>query len=96
VAPLFDPQTGFLNLARCRHVLGVEQPLPDGTAFHDNAEFDSSSLHQISGDRLLDIVQGLAVQEFCPILDAGYQFAVSIGFYLRNDHRQEQAQKEAA
>jgi hypothetical protein len=83
-APLFDVVTGFLNLAKCRHVLGVEQPLPDGIKFHDNAEFDSCDGHQISGDNLLDIIQGLDGQEFCPVLDAGYQFAVSIGIYVRN------------
>jgi hypothetical protein len=82
-APLFDRETGFLNLAGCRHVLGVKQPLPAGIEFADNAEFDSMDGHQISGDRLLDIIAALDGQEFCPVLDAGYQFAVSIGFYVR-------------
>jgi hypothetical protein len=83
-APLFNPATGFLNLARCRHVLGVKQPLPAGIKFHDNAEFDSCDGRQISGDNLLNIVQGLDAQPFCPVLDAAYQFAVSIGFYVRS------------
>jgi hypothetical protein len=83
-APLFDQGTGFLNVAKCRHVLGVEQPLPDGVEFHTNAEFDSHSGTQISGDNLPDIIQGLEGQPFCPVLDAAYQFAVSIGIYVRN------------
>jgi hypothetical protein len=83
-APLFDQGTGFLNAAKCRHVLGVEQPLPDGIKFLDNAEFDNTSGQQISGDRLLNIIQSLDGQLFCPVLDAAYQFAVSIGVYVRN------------
>ncbi len=79
-APLFDPAAGYLNLARCHHVLDVNQPLPAGIKFADNAEFDSMDGHQISGGRLLDIIDALEGQEFCPVLDAGYQFAVSVGF----------------
>ena len=81
-APLFDPKTGFLNLARCRHVLGVEQKPPVGIAFVDNFEVDSTDLHQISGEHPLSIVRQLDAP-FCPVLDAVYQFAVSIGFYIR-------------
>ena len=80
--PLFDPTTGVLNVARCRHVLGVSQPLPAGIKFLDNAEFDSMDGHQISGRKLLDIIQELD-EPFCPVLDAAYQFAVSIGLYVR-------------
>lgn len=56
---LFDAATGVLNVARCRHVLGVRQPLPKGIKFLDNAEFDSFDGHQISGRRLLDIIAEL-------------------------------------
>src|ERR1017187_4157397 len=31
--PLFNPATGILNVARCRHVLGVQQPIPQGIKF---------------------------------------------------------------
>jgi hypothetical protein len=81
--PLFSPQTGVLNVARCQHVLGVQQPLPAGIKFAENAEFDSLDGHQISGRRLLDIVTDLDGQPFVPVLDAAYQFAVSIGIYVR-------------
>jgi hypothetical protein len=84
--PLFDPATGVLNVARCRHVLGVRQPLPKGIKFLDNAEFDSFDGHQISGLRLLDLIAELD-EPFCPVLDAAYQFAVSIGLYTRQPKR---------
>jgi hypothetical protein len=78
--PLFAD--GVLNVARCPHVLGVEQPLPKGVRFVENCEFDNVDGHQISGRDLLQGVRDLA-QPFCPVLDAGYQFAVSIGLYVR-------------
>jgi hypothetical protein len=89
---LFDYHNGVLNAARCRHVLGVSQPPPAGVRFLDNAEFDSLDGHQISGRRLLEIIQELD-EPFCPVLDAAYQFAVSIGIYVR---RAADEQKEAA
>jgi hypothetical protein len=83
--PLFNTATGVLNIARCKHVLGVKQPLPEGIEFVANAEFDNCTGHQISGDDVLDIIRRLPVGEkFCPVLDAAYQFAVSIGIYVRN------------
>jgi hypothetical protein len=80
--PPFDSETGVLNLASCPHVLGVKQPLPAGIKFFDNAEFDSLDGHQISGEKLLDVIHRLD-QPFVPVLDAAYQFAVSIGIYVR-------------
>jgi hypothetical protein len=80
--PLFDSESGVLNVARCPHVLGVKQPLPSGIEFSENAEFDSMDGHQISGRQLLDVIQDLD-EPFVPVLDAAYQFAVSIGLYVR-------------
>ncbi len=77
-----DPKTGVLNVARCRHVLGVEQPLPADIKFVDNFEFDSMDGHQISGGDMLETIRELSIP-FCPVLDAAYQFAVSIGLYVR-------------
>ena len=79
---LFDSTTGVLNVARCPHVVGVKQPVPDAVKFVDNFEFDSMDGHQISGGNMLEAVCELSVP-FCPILDAAYQFAVSIGLYVR-------------
>jgi hypothetical protein len=95
-APLFDAKSGVLNLARCQHVLGVEQPLPAGIKFVENAEFDSCDGHQISGRRLLDVISDLDGQPFVLVLDAAYQFAVSIGIYVRADERHADVLKEEA
>ena len=92
-APLLDRGTGVLNVSHCRHVLAVKQPFPAGVVFHENAEFDSSTGHQISGKNLLDVIKRLD-QPFCPVLNAAYQFAVSIGIYVRDGERQQS--KEAA
>jgi len=81
--PLFSPRTGVLNVARSPHVLGVKQPLPRGIAFVENAEFDRMEGHQISGRSLLGVIRELN-QPFAPVLDAGWQFAVSIGIYVRS------------
>jgi hypothetical protein len=93
--PLFNRETGVLNIARCRHVLGVKQPIPAGVVFVDNAEFDGGNGHQISGENLIDVIKRLD-QPFCPVLDAAYQFAVSIGIYVRDGQEQQLEQKEAA
>jgi hypothetical protein len=79
-APLFTD--GILNIGRCKHVLGVGQTPPLGIKFHDNAEFDSLDGHQISGRALFNVISELQ-EPFCPVLDAAYQFAVSIGIYVR-------------
>lgn len=74
---------GKLNLRRAEHVLGVRQPTPEGLEFVDNAEFDSCDGHQISGDKVLDIIKRCGDKKVCVVLDAAYQFAVSIGVYIR-------------
>ena len=81
--PLFDQQTGVLNLGACRHVLGVKQPLPVGVKFVKNMEFDGADGFQLSGDDPMELVQSL-VEPFCPVLDGAYQYALSIGIYVRD------------
>lgn len=73
---------GVLNLCRVRHVLGVEQPLPEGVEFVFNVEFDSYSWHQISGGDALEKIKSLEGKFFI-VLDGAYQFAVSVGIYRR-------------
>ena len=75
-------ENGVLNLAHAPHVLGVQQPVPKGIKFVDNYEFDSMSGHQISGGNVLFDIQQLDQPIYC-VCDAGYQFAVSIGIYVR-------------
>jgi hypothetical protein len=91
----FDSANGSLDVARCLHVLGVKQPLPEGVVFHDNAEFDSQDGRQISGENLLEVIQRLD-QPFCPVLDAAYQFAVSIGIYVRANAKSAEGERAAA
>lgn len=81
--PLFSAETGVVNLGQCRHVLGVRQPLPNGIRFVDNMEFDSDGGFQISGRKPIELVQSLD-EPFCPVLDAAYQFAMSVGIYVRS------------
>lgn len=90
--PLF--RAGVLNLAAAPHVLGVEQPLPEGIKFVENFEFDSHDGHQISGGNALATIRELR-QPFFVALDAGWQFAISVGLYVRTpfheiDGRQDQ------
>jgi hypothetical protein len=80
--PLFDSGGEILNVARCPRVLSVNQPLPAGVEFFENAEFGRTGGIQISGRHLLDTIQHLD-EPFVPVLDADYQFAVSIGLYVR-------------
>jgi hypothetical protein len=77
-------EDGVLNLAKAPHVLGVKQPIPAGVEFVENFEFDSTSGRQISGgDMLFDIQQ--MDKPFFVVCDAAYQFAVSIGLYVREN-----------
>lgn len=75
----------FDRVRRAQHVIGVEMPLPQGIAFVDNLEFDSYTNRQISGDGVQEVLTR-AMQDghkrALLILDAGYQFAVSIGVYV--------------
>jgi hypothetical protein len=63
---------------------GCQPAAPRGIKFLENAEFDCGNGHQISERNVLDIIQELN-ELFCPVLDAGYQFAVSIGIYVRQN-----------
>jgi len=70
---------------KAQHVIGVEMPVPEGIEFYDNAEFDSMDGHQISGESVQSILESAREdghKKAILILDAGYQFAVSIGVYV--------------
>lgn len=79
-SPLFE--TGQLNVFAAQHVLGVKQPVPKGIKFVANAEFDSFDGHQISGFDFESKLRSLD-RPFALVLDAGWQFAVSVGIYQR-------------
>jgi 3'-phosphoadenosine 5'-phosphosulfate sulfotransferase len=63
-------------------------PIPDAIRFLGNCEVDSMDGHQISGDPIQSILDSAREQGYTKvlvILDAGYQFAVSIGVYVDRD-----------
>jgi hypothetical protein len=63
-------------------VLAVGQSVPKGVKFIENAEFDACTGRQISGRNVAVMIHALG-EPFAPVLDAAYQFAVSIGLYVR-------------
>lgn len=75
-----------VDIRKAPHVIGVDMPLPEGIKLFANAEFDSMDGRQISGDLIKEIIERAKDQgytEVLPVLDAAYQFAVSIGIYVR-------------
>jgi hypothetical protein len=75
----------FERVRTAKHVIGVEMPIPKGIKFFDNAEFDSGNGQQISGSDLKDLLGAAKDEGYTKallILDAAYQFAVSIGVYV--------------
>jgi hypothetical protein len=71
-----------------RHLIGVKMPVPKGIKFVNNVEFDSGTGHCISGGEVEELKDTLRAQRDAGkkrailILDAAYQFAVSIGVYV--------------
>lgn len=82
---------GLFELCRqARHLFAVGQDREkvSGLKFIDNCEFDSYGGGQISGDNVRDVLQKVkdsGKSECLIILDAAYQFAVSIGVYVAQD-----------
>jgi hypothetical protein len=73
------------RLTQCKHVIGVKMPIPKGIEFVDNFEFDSGNLQQISGRDWREVLteqMNAGRKRAILILDAAYQFAVSIGIYV--------------
>ncbi len=85
----------FDVVRKAKHLLAVGQnspdDLPDGLIYIDNAEFDSMDGHSISGNGLTGIKEALfeakeqGHTKAILILDAAYQFAVSIGVYVKSE-----------
>lgn len=81
------PQVPFDTIRKTPHLIAVGQGTPKGLALIGNAEFDSTSGQQISGDdirTMLAEAKGNGHHRAILILDAGYQFAVSIGVYVED------------
>lgn len=78
-------QVPFDTIRRSPHLIAVGQGCPPELEFIGNAEFDSTSGSQISGDdirSMLSEAKGNGHHRAILILDAAYQFAVSIGVYV--------------
>jgi len=77
----------FNDVRKTPHCIGVEMPVPKQIRFVNNVEFDSMDGHCISGGGLEEIKETLRQLQdegetrAILILDAAYQFAVSVGVY---------------
>lgn len=83
----------FERIRSAQHVIGVDMPVPNGIKFFDNAEFDSMDGHQISGVSIQSILlkaKAEGYKDALLILDAAYQFAVSIGVYVKAEESKQQ------
>jgi hypothetical protein len=86
---LTEANIAAVDVARIRcapHLLAVGQSCPAELKFIDNAEFDSMDGHKISGAQVDDILRQAMQQghkRAILILDSAWQFAVSIGIYVR-------------
>ena len=73
---------------KAKHLIGVRMPCPAGIEFKNNVEYDSYSGASISGggaEELKSTLRNLKAEGFARailILDAAYQFAVSVGVYV--------------
>jgi hypothetical protein len=75
----------FKRVRKAKHVIGVEMPVPKSIKFYDNAEFDNMDGHQINGSAIQEVLESARADGYkraLLILDAAYQFAVSIGVYV--------------
>lgn len=90
--PLTDERINaltFNNVRKAPHCIGVSMPIPKEIRFVNNVEFDSNG-YSISGggvEGLKETLRTLKAEgetKAILIMDAGYQFAVSIGVYAPN------------
>lgn len=88
----------FQQVCKAKHLIAVRGPIPEGLALYKNVELDGSSGGRLTSSmscestpdggvqELRDILHELksqGVTEAMLILDAAYQFSVSIGVYTR-------------
>jgi len=88
----------FDHISRAKHIIAVSGPIPKGIEFYRNVELDAMSGGRITGfsssesspdggvQEIRDILREAKEEGYSEallILDAAYQFAVSIGVYVR-------------
>jgi len=88
--PLTEESIAALTFAQVRkapHCIAVQMPVPEGIEFVNNVEFDSMDGHCINGGGLEEFkdtfrkLQADGHKRALFVLDAAYQFSVSIGVY---------------
>lgn len=90
----------FNDVRKAPHCIGVKMPVPKEIRFVNNVEFDSMDGHCISGGGLDELKETLRTlhdegeTKAILILDAAYQFAVSIGVYAPTHEPGEVAEPE--
>jgi hypothetical protein len=78
----------FDDVRKAPHLIGVQMPIPKGIEFVNNCEWDSYSGQGISGGGVNELKDSLRERKAAGdtkailIMDAAYQFAVSIGVYV--------------
>ncbi len=90
----------FSDIRKAKHLIGVEMPIPKSIEFFANTEMDGSSGGRLTGFSSCEDSPNGAVREVREnlrramvqghkrailILDAAYQFSVSIGIYVDSD-----------
>jgi hypothetical protein len=90
------------DLHKAPHCIGVQMPIPAGIEFVNNVEYDSYSGRGISGggvEELKDTLNKLKAEgedRALLILDAAFQFAVSVGLYRETAEARDHRRKVAA
>lgn len=79
--PLISDDGKVLNLYAARHVLAVKQPLPKGVKFIENFE-NANNAGVFDTRGILETIKAQTKPVFV-VLDAAYQFSVSIGLYVK-------------
>lgn len=79
--PLWNPETGVVCLRGVRHVLGVDQPVPEGISCVDRFE-NCNERGLFDGEEIKAKIKELGKPCFL-VLDGAYQFSGSIGLYIR-------------
>ena len=80
-APLWDADSGIVNLSKVRHVLGVKQPEPEGIEYVDNFE-NCNERGLFDTDEIMKVIKEQDSPVFI-VLDGAYQFSISIGLYVK-------------
>jgi hypothetical protein len=89
------------TVRKAKHLIAVEMPVPKDIRFVNNVEFDSMDGHCISGGGVDELKETLCALQSegedraILILDAAYQFAVSIAVYAETAEARDERRTES-